>query len=119
LHADFVLAAFAMAVTHRGGSIPRHLLVHSDRGVQYASERFRAALAHHHARPSMSRRGNCYDNARAEAFFSTLKLEFIYRHHFATRARVVRPSNGSKRPTITAVVTARSAISPQLTLRTN
>lgn len=85
LHADFVLAAFAMAVAHRGGRIPECLLVHSDRGCQFASAQFRAALAAHHALASMSRRGNCYDNARAEAFFSTLKLEFVYRHRFATR----------------------------------
>lgn len=86
LHADFVLSAFAMAVAHRGGRIPRDLLVHSDRGCQYASAAFRALLESHHALASMSRRGNCYDNARAEAFFSTLKLEFVYRHRFATRA---------------------------------
>lgn len=85
LHADFVLEALAMAVAHRGGRIPRHLLVHSDRGAQYASAAFRAALAQHEALASMSRRGNCYDNARAEAFFSTLKLEFVYRHHFPSR----------------------------------
>lgn len=85
LHADFVLEALAMAVAHRGGRIPPHLLVHSDRGAQYASAAFRAALAQHEALASMSRRGNCYDNARAEAFFSTLKLEFVYRHHFPSR----------------------------------
>jgi transposase InsO family protein len=90
LHTDLVLAAFAMAVLNRGGRVPEGLLVHSDRGVQYASERFRAALAHHRALASMSRKGNCYDNAKAEAFFSTLKIEFVYRHRFASRTQARR-----------------------------
>jgi transposase InsO family protein len=85
LHCDFVLAAFTMATTLRGGRLPEGMLVHSDRGVQYASKRFRRALARHHALASMSRKGNCYDNAKAEAFFSTLKMEFVYRHRFADR----------------------------------
>ena len=86
LDTDLVLQALAMALTHRRP--PAGLLFHSDRGVQYASAAFRNALAGAHLLPSMSRRGNCYDNAAMESFWSTLKLELIYRHHFATHAQV-------------------------------
>jgi putative transposase len=85
LGADFVQAALRMAIRRRG-RCPDGLIVHSDRGVQYASARFRAELARHRFIASMSRRGNCYDNAKAEAFFSTLKIELIYRHVFATHS---------------------------------
>jgi putative transposase len=83
LATDFVITALLMAVQRRGGRCAPGLLLHSDRGVQYASERFRAQLAAHGITASMSRRGNCYDNARAESFFSTLKMEHTYRHRFA------------------------------------
>lgn len=82
LDTGFVILALLMAIRNRGGRCAPGLLVHSDRGVQYASERFRAQLAAHRISASMSRRGNCYDNARAEAFFSTLKIELVYRHDF-------------------------------------
>jgi putative transposase len=82
LETGFVIAALLMAIRHRGGRCAPGLLLHSDRGVQYSSERFRAQLAAHGITASMSRRGNCYDNARAESFFSTLKIELVYRHDF-------------------------------------
>lgn len=82
LETGFVIVALLMAIRRRGGRCAPGLLLHSDRGVQYASERFRAQLAAHRITASMSRRGNCYDNSRAEAFFSTLKIELVYRHHF-------------------------------------
>jgi transposase InsO family protein len=78
-----VLQALAMAIHHR--QPPAKLLFHSDRGVQYAAGDFRAALAQAHLVPSMSRRGNCYDNATMESFWSTLKLELVYRGDFATQ----------------------------------
>jgi putative transposase len=78
-----VLAAWDMAVTHRQPA-PK-LVFHSDRGCQYASADFRRALAASQTRPSMSRQGNCYDNATMEAFWSTLKMELIYRQTYATR----------------------------------
>lgn len=56
------------------------LIVHSDRGSQYASASFRQLLAQHDLHASMSRRANCYDNAAMESFWSTLKLEHLYRH---------------------------------------
>jgi len=58
------------------------LLHHSDRGVQYASGAFQALLHTHQILPSMSSRGNCYDNANIESFWSTLKTELIHRQSF-------------------------------------
>jgi putative transposase len=72
-----VLAAWNMAVRHR--QPPSGLVFHSDRGVQYASREYRQALQSIRASASMSRKANCYDNAVMEAFWSTLKLELIYR----------------------------------------
>jgi putative transposase len=80
-----VLKALAMALLHR--SPPARLLFHSDRGVQYASADYRHALDHAGLIPSMSRKGNCYDNATIESFWSTLKLELVYRTTFNTRAQ--------------------------------
>ena len=77
-----VLAALGMAVLHR--QPPPGLLFHSDRGVQYAAGNFRAALKAAGLTASMSRRGNCYDNAAMESFWSTLKLELVYRQEFQT-----------------------------------
>ena len=81
---QLILSAWNMAQTHR--QPPPKLLFHSDRGCQYASADFRHALASSQALPSMSRKGNCYDNAAMESFWSTLKLELIYRRSFKTRA---------------------------------
>ena len=80
IDAALVLRALGMALLHRRP--PANLLFHSDRGVQYAAGPFRAALAQAGLIPSMSRRGNCYDNATIESFWSTLKLELVYRRVF-------------------------------------
>jgi putative transposase len=77
LDTALVLAAWNMAQLHRQPT--RGLLLHSDRGVQYANAQFRQALIAAQAVASMSRKGNCYDNAAMEAFWSTLKLELVYR----------------------------------------
>jgi transposase InsO family protein len=74
---DFVLAALSLAIGRRSGRCAPGLLLHSDRGVPYTSARCHAQRA-----AAMSRRGNGYDHARAEAFFSTRKLELVYRHDF-------------------------------------
>jgi transposase InsO family protein len=79
-----VLKALFMALLHR--QPPANLLFHSDRGVQYASTDYRTALAQAGLLASMSRKGNCYDNAAMESFWSTLKLELVYRRDFQTRA---------------------------------
>jgi len=62
-------------------------LLHSDRGIQYASGDYRQALGEAGLIASMSRRGNCYDNATMESFWATLKLELVYRRCFDTRAQ--------------------------------
>ena len=80
-----VLKALARALLHR--CPPANLLFHSDRGVQYASGDYRQALSQAGLIASMSRKGNCYDNAAMESFWSTLKLELVYRRCFATRAQ--------------------------------
>jgi len=77
-----VLQALAMALRHR--QPPAKLLCHSDRGVQYAAADYRHALARAGLIASMSRKGNGYDNATMESFWSTLKWELIYRQAFAT-----------------------------------
>lgn len=85
IDAALVLNALAMAVLHRRP--PAHLLFHTDRGVQYASGDYRQALNRAGLIASMSRKGNCYDNAAMESFWSTLKLELVYRRCFQTRAQ--------------------------------
>jgi putative transposase len=80
-----VLQALAMALLHRHP--PATLLCHTDRGVQYASGDYRQALGQAGLIASMSRRGNCYDNATMESFWATLKLELVYRGCFETRAQ--------------------------------
>lgn len=85
IDAPLVLKALTMALQHR--QPPAHLLFHSDRGVQYASADYRQALAQARLVPSMSRKGNCYDNATMESFWSTLKLELVYRTTFLNRAQ--------------------------------
>lgn len=77
-----VLKALGMALLQRHPSRP--LLLHSDRGVQYASADHRQALAQAGLVASMSRRANCYDNASMESFWSTLKLELVYRRTFVS-----------------------------------
>jgi putative transposase len=78
-----ILKALLMALLHRQPSAS--LLFHSDRGVQYASADYRSALAQAGLVASMSRKGNCYDNAAMESFWSTLKMELIYRRNLPTR----------------------------------
>jgi transposase InsO family protein len=79
---DTVVAAFNKAVQNRCISTNSGLLVHSDRGVQYACKEFRDVLALHKCEQSMSRKGNCWDNAVAESFFKTIKTEKLNYHVF-------------------------------------
>jgi len=83
LRAELPCAALKMALVQRRPAGP--LLHHSDRGVQYACDEYQALLARHGLECSMSRRGNCYDNAVVESFFGTLKTELIHHHTYATR----------------------------------
>jgi transposase InsO family protein len=72
---DLVSGAFLKAAT--SGQINTGTIIHSDRGSQYVSKRFRELLMSNGCRQSMSRRGNCYDNAQAESFFSRFKAELL------------------------------------------
>jgi putative transposase len=81
---QLTLDALTMALTHRQPA--RGLIHHSDRGSQYASHEYRQRLAAHGIVCSMSRRGDCWDNAVAESFFSTLKLELAYETAWQRRA---------------------------------
>jgi putative transposase len=83
LRAGLACDALLMAIRRR--QPPRGLIHHSDRGVQYASEPYQAILARHGLRCSMSRRGNCLDNAPMESFFGSLKAELVHRTTFPTR----------------------------------
>jgi len=84
LDTRLVSAALRMALLQRR---PRtHLIVHSDRGSQFASAAYRRLLAQHGLVASMSRQGNCYDNAFIESFWSSLKYEVVYHQRFASFA---------------------------------
>jgi len=85
LDAPLVSAALRMALRQRRPA--QSLILHSDRGSQFASAAYRQLLAQHGLVASMSRPGNCYDNAFIESFWSTLKYELVYHHRFATRAQ--------------------------------
>ena len=63
----------------------RGVICHSDRGVQYASKKYRSLLKKHGFIQSMSRKGNCWDNACMESFFGTLKTELVYHEKYKTR----------------------------------
>jgi transposase InsO family protein len=84
LDARLVIAALRMALLQRRPGAA--LIVHSDRGMQFASAAYRQVLAQHGLIASMSRRGNCYDNAFIESFWSSLKYEVVYHQRFATFA---------------------------------
>jgi len=81
--AQLVTDALVMAIWRRGK--PRALLHHSDRGSQYTSEQFQRLMADHGVTCSMSRSGNCWDNAAMESFFSSLKTERTARKTYRTR----------------------------------
>ena len=84
LEAELALRALTLAFHTRRP--PPGLIHHSDRGVQYACHAYRTLLAQHGAVASMSRRGDCWDNAVAESFFATLECELIARRAWATHA---------------------------------
>ena len=82
---EIVLDALLMALWRRN---PRQdVVIHSDQGSRYGSGEWTRFCATHGLLPSMSRRGNCYDNAAMESFFSSLKKEKIRRHIFKTREK--------------------------------
>jgi putative transposase len=84
LEAGSACEALRMAIQRR--QPPAGLIHHTDRGVQYACGEYQKLLARHGLRCSMSRRGNCYDNAPMESFFGSLKNELVHRTTFPTKA---------------------------------
>lgn len=81
--ADTTVVAWKMAIINR--PVTQNLLFHSDRGVQYACTDFKDQLKGLPVLQSMSRKGNCWDNAIAESFFKTLKTELIYHTEYFTK----------------------------------
>ena len=80
---DLVCDALLMALFKR--KFPKHVIVHSDRGSQYCSKKYRRIIKHNQLVGSMSRKGNCWDNAIAESFFHTLKTELVHVSCYKTR----------------------------------
>ena len=81
---DTVCMALNMAIGLRNPE--KGLVVHSDRGSQYASQKYQSLLSNHSFIGSMSRKGDCWDNSVAESFFHSMKVELIHDERYATRA---------------------------------
>jgi len=81
MRTEMVLESLYMAMRRRNP--PRGLILHSDRGSQFASREFRKVLEAFGIQQSMSRKGDCWDNACAESIFSTIKRELVYQNHWA------------------------------------
>ena len=88
LRAELALAALRMAISARRPGAG--LIHHSDRGVQYASADYRKLMQSAGLKASMSRKGDCYDNAPMESFFHTLKTELVHHRHYVTRPEATR-----------------------------
>ena len=84
---ELVITALQKALINRGN--PKGVIVHSDRGSQYASNEYKRILTANNLIGSMSRKGDCWDNAVAESFFATLKKEYVYHSEFKTRAEAM------------------------------
>ena len=84
-HMQTELVADALRMALHGRRPESGMLHHSDRGVQYASSEYQNLLKAHGLECSMSRTGNCYDNATMESFWGTLKTEWVYHERYATR----------------------------------
>jgi transposase InsO family protein len=82
MNAELVKTALLRALWSRKPK--RGLIIHTDQGSQFVSKTYRKVLKHWGIKPSMSRRGNCWDNAVVESFFATLKKERVYRKTYAT-----------------------------------
>ena len=88
LHTEIALQALTMAIARQRPS--PGLIHHSDRGIQYAAEPYRLALARSGITPSMSRKGDCLDNAPMESFFHSLKTERVHHWIYGTRGEARR-----------------------------
>jgi putative transposase len=83
--ADLIVASLNMAAATRGGTVDG-VIFHSDRGSEYTSEAYETACGRLGVLQSTGRVGSALDNAAAESFNSTIKVEYIHRHRFATRS---------------------------------
>lgn len=88
MKAGLVCDALTMALQRRGA--PKGVIVHSDRGSQYCSTSYQKMIKNHSFKCSMSKRGDCYDNACAESFFHSLKVELTHGSRYETRAQLRR-----------------------------
>jgi putative transposase len=88
MRAELPIAALRMAISAQRPDAG--LVHHSDRGVQYACQDYRNVIQSAGFQDSMSRKGNCYDNAPMESFFHTLKTELVHHRHYPTRAEAMR-----------------------------
>lgn len=84
---DTSITSLTKALLNRPLQNNQELLFHSDQGKQYACREFIALLATNKITQSMSRKGNCYDNAIAESFFKTLKVELVYQNKYKTKEK--------------------------------
>ena len=84
---DTSITSLTKALLNRPLENNQELLFHSDQGKQYACREFITLLATNKITQSMSRKGNCYDNAVAESFFKTLKVELIYQNKYKTKEK--------------------------------
>ncbi len=91
IDASLALDALNQAIALRNPNAG--MIVHSDRGSQFASQRFKARLASCGFRQSMSRRGNCYDNAPMESFFKSFKVEEVYHDKYQSHEHATRAAN--------------------------
>jgi len=83
INKKIVCDALLMALFKR--KFPKGVVVHSDRGSQYCSNKYKQIIKHNSLTGSMSRKGNCWDNAIAESFFHTLKVELTHENHYRSR----------------------------------
>ena len=93
MNAGFVVNAFKKAVAKLNAPLRdngKGPMFHSDRGSQYASEEFRNAIKPYGVRQSMSRKGNCWDNAVAESFFKSLKVEEVYQNKYEIKEQALK-----------------------------
>ena len=80
---QLVCDALIMALFKR--KFPKNIIVHTDRGSQYCSNKYRKIIKNNKLIGSMSRKGNCWDNAISESFFHTLKVELVHQQKYLTR----------------------------------
>lgn len=89
-HAGLVVDALTMAVAERGGDLPGEVIFHADRGSQYTSAEVAEFTERHGMRCSVGATGVCWDNAMAESFWASLKVEFYYRRSWPDRSEAKR-----------------------------